>query len=271
LSKTKISWTDYTWNPVVGCQKVSEGCRWCYAKTLHDQRHKAYLEGKKLPKQYAKPFEEIQLIESRLDYPLYLKKPSMIFVNSMSDLFHEKVPFEFIDKVFNAIAESPGDIFQILTKRPERALKYFNTLEYSFEDTLCYKNTWLGVSVEDQKTADERIPNLLKIPAAVRWLSVEPMLGKIDIRQIDVSDEDGEYLLFPLFPIAGGGIDWVVVGCESGAKRRPCKQEWIESIVNQCKQANVPVFVKQMEINGKVCKDINLFPKHLQVREYPNE
>ncbi len=121
--KTTISWTDVTWNPTVGCTRVSPGCKNCYAFTLHDMRHAAHKDGKNLPEQYAKPFTELQMIADRLEDPLHWKKPRMVFVNSMSDLFHEDVPDEFIDKVFAVMALCPQHTFQVLTKRPERMLE----------------------------------------------------------------------------------------------------------------------------------------------------
>jgi protein gp37 len=276
MGDTKINWTDKSWNPIVGCEKISQGCKNCYAKTLHDMRHKAHKEGKQLPKQYAEPFEKIQLLPERLEQPLHWKKPQMIFVNSMSDLFHEKVPFEFIGDAYDIIYRAAQHIFQVLTKRPDRALEFYKWMARSvksagldsiptrsnniFDYLEVPKNLWLGVSVENQKAADERIPLLLQTPAAVRWLSVEPMLENIVLAS-NVLDKARYF--------ETGIIDWIVIGAESGNKRRPCYIQWIESLVDQCKSLNVPVFVKQMEVNGKVTDDINLFPEHLRIRQYP--
>lgn len=216
---TAIEWTDTVWNPVTGCSKVSEGCRNCYAFALHDMRHKAFQDGKKLPQQYEKPFSEIQLFSDRLVQPLKWKKPQRVFVNSMADLFHKDVPFDFIDKVFATMALSPKHTFQILTKRPERMLEYFQSgsqekmierwAEAAYDITSGHdeaeifvynrlngvlpkakpgwpiQNVWLGTSVENQKAADERIPLLLQVPAAVRFLSYEPLLGPVNLFDVD--------------------------------------------------------------------------------------
>lgn len=254
MQKTNIPWTDFSWNPSVGCEN---SCDYCYARKTHNMRHKAYLAGKKLPKQYAKPFEEIQLFPERLDAPLHKRKPCKIFVGSVADLFSPSVPFEFIDKVMDIINICRQHTFQILTKRPKRTLEYINRIE----PFRWHSNIWLGVTAENQEQADKRIPILLQIPAAVRFVSVEPMLGLIQLPK-------------PIMPLSYDEpglpyIDWVIIGCESGPKRRPCKIEWVRDLVNQCESAGVAVFVKQLDINGKVEKDINKFPKQLQVRQYP--
>lgn len=241
--KTKIEWTDYSWNFVTGCNKVSAGCKNCYAETIANRFWKD------------RKFTDVQIDEGKLSLPLHLKKPRMIFVNSMSDLFHEKISFETIDKAFAVMHGTPKHTYQILTKRPQKMLEFFN-----LKSMPCPDNVWLGVSVENQQTADERMPLLLQTPAAVRWLSVEPMLEKIDLDPAQ---------MFMDMVRGRETIDWIVIGCESGHNRRDCKTEWVESIVGQCKRANVPVFIKQIQINGKVIKDINQFPKHLQIREYP--
>lgn len=264
MSKTKISWTDRVWNPVTGCTKISTGCANCYAKTVHDIRHKAYLEGKKVPMQYAVPFENLMMHYYRLKLPKW-KTTQRVFVNSMSDLFHEDVPELFIGQVFDKIAQSNDHVFQVLTKRPARMRRFLKFIHHYTKSENIYTNTWLGVTAENQKTADERIPILLDTPAAIRWVSIEPMLEHISLKGFD-----GKTYRPWLDAVAYDClIDWVVVGCESGANRRPCKLEWIESIVEQCKDANVPVFVKQIEIGGKVVKDVEKFPQHLQIQEFP--
>lgn len=280
---TAIEWTDATWNPVTGCSKVSEGCRNCYAFALHDMRHKAFQEGKKLPQQYAKPFTEIQLFPDRLVQPLKWKKPQRVFVNSMADLFHLEIPFDFIDKVFAAMTLSPQHTFQILTKRPERMREYMNTpdRDETIGQTamLLYEqfggkgdcslaaglihgprratnlpgvperpeawplpNVWLGTSVENQKAADERITLLLQTPAAVRFLSCEPLLGPVDLEfwtQFDHPDNEGYGLE------AIKGLDWVIVGGESGVNARPMHPDWAVSLRDQCEEYGVPFFFKQ--------------------------
>lgn len=214
---TKISWTNVTWNPLVGCNQVSPGCAHCYAKALHDKRHKAYLAGKSVPPQYAQSFEVVQLKPERLDTPLHWKAPRRVFVNSVSDLFHESVPFSFIDRVFAVMALTPQHTYQILTKRPQvmqdyvrrvedddspvlQAMQeiemapwrrlYMRTIDLDRDEdggladvSLLWPlpNVWLGTSVENQRWANERIPILMNTPAAVRFLSCEPLLGLVDL------------------------------------------------------------------------------------------
>jgi protein gp37 len=289
---TGIQWTDETWNPVVGCTKVSQGCKNCYAKTLHDQRHKAYLAGKKVAPQYAMPFEEVQLKPERLLDPIAWREPRRVFVNSVSDLFHEDIPDSYIDKVFAVMALAPAHTFQILTKRPERMRDYmlerwqpaigqtvgddrrsrvmaeveafvFEPPQRPFGAKRFWNaagqlvarhqpwplpNVWLGVSVENQKAADERIPLLLQTPAAIRFLSCEPLLGPVNILESirvlhrQVGDFD------PVFANPGG-VDWVIVGGESGAKARSCDIGWIREIITQCREARVACFVKQVGLS----------------------
>jgi protein gp37 len=280
---TAIEWTDTVWNPVTGCSKVSEGCRNCYAFELHDRRHKAYLEGKKLPQQYAKPFSEIQLFPERLEQPLKWRKPRRIFVNSMSDLFHEDVPFEFIEQVFATMALAKQHTFQILTKRPQRMLDFFkrcvNNGHLPNSDPL--PNVWIGVTVENQRAAEERIPLLLQTPAAVRFLSCEPLLEQVDLnRYIAGSGEvckcpacgyigNSEQMFYWGFDLDGHptielmecpecgldtdaesfgilpGVDWVITGGESGPNARPMHPDWVRSLRDQCQAAGVPFFFKQ--------------------------
>jgi len=211
-TQSKIEWTEQTWNPVTGCTKLSPGCKHCYAETM----------AKRLTAMGAPGYEngfDISLMSDRLGQPLNRKKPTVYFVNSMSDLFHEEVPFSFIDKVMKTIAETPQHTYQILTKRAERLSKYFKTRQVP-------PNAWLGVSVEDKKYGLPRIDCLRQVGAKVRFLSIEPLLeniGKIDLQ----------------------GIHWVIVGGESGPKARPMKPEWVESIQLQCEKQNVAFFFKQ--------------------------
>lgn len=252
--KTKIQWADATWNPVVGCTKVSEGCRNCYAFDLHNMRYKAKLEGKQLPEQYAKPFSEIQLFPERLEQPLRWKRPRRIFVNSLSDLFHQEVPFEFIRAVWATMALAYQHTFQVLTKRPERALEFFGWMrgqEWRVEESL--PNVWFGVTVENQQAADERIPLLLQTTAAVRWLSCEPLLGAIDLHHIQVNSSTAidslrgirHVVEYKEHKFPHTMINWVVVGGESGSKARPMHPEWARSLRDQCQAAGVPFFFKQ--------------------------
>jgi len=195
---TKIQWADASWNPITGCTKISAGCKYCYASELHDRRHRAVLNGAKLPGQYAKPFNQIQLHPDRLEMPLHWRKPRRIFVNSTSDLFHPDVPDYFIGMVFAVAALTPHHTYMILTKRPDRMVKIFERSSGEFWGTVRVNlllkgyplsdderaifplpNVWLGVSAEDQQMAYDRIPLLLQTPAAVRFVSCEPLLGPI--------------------------------------------------------------------------------------------
>lgn len=249
---TNIEWTDVVWNPVTGCDKVSEGCRNCYAETI---AHRFWGE---------RPFTEVRCHPERLDAPLHWKKPRRVFVNSMSDLFHKDVSDEFIDKVLAMMALTPQHRYQVLTKRPERMLSFLRDSGYRAEMTgieaeftsgldrfeeaerqrwpFPLPNVWLGVSIEDQETADERIPILLQTPAAVRWVSAEPLLGPVDFTEWLYScDGDCDRPTHPPLPT----LDWVVGGGESGPLARPCQLGWIRAIVQQCQTAGIPVFVKQ--------------------------
>lgn len=209
---SKIEWTELTWNPVVGCTKVSPGCKNCYAEAmavrLKAMRTPGYENGFKLT-----------VLPDRLDDPLNRKKPTVYFVNSMSDLFHEEVSFDFIDSVFETINKAKQHQFQILTKRAERLAEYF-------ANRIPPNNAWIGVSVEDKKYGVDRIDYLRMVPAQIRFLSVEPLLE--DIGELDLHD-----------------IHWVIVGGESGPNARPMQIEWVESIRDQCDEAGVAFFFKQ--------------------------
>lgn len=228
-----IEWTQKTWNPVTGCSKVSQGCKNCYAEVLA----KRFWKDRK--------FTDVQCHPDRLEQPLHWRKPATVFVNSMSDLFHEDVPFEFITRVFATMIHTnhPGSTkhtFQILTKRPARALEFYDKY---FRNSPIIPNVWLGVSVEDQKTADERIPLLLQIPAAVRFLSCEPLLGEIDLfKEFDNGKYDKEYD-FWIKPLHL--INWVICGGESGHGARPMHPDCARKLRDDCKAAGVPFFFKQ--------------------------
>ena len=275
MQKTNIPWTDFSWNPSVGCEN---NCSYCYARKSHNMRHKAYMAGKKLPIQYARPFEEIQLFPDRLEQPLHKKKPCKIFVGSVTDLFSPSVPFEFIEKVFSIIDQCPQHTFQILTKRPEIALEHTkNWQKQSGYPSLFGDNLWLGWTIENQEMADLRTPIGLQIPAAVRFVSIEPCLGAVKLNLATACDRDCSEYQDAECPgtsglcIAQHQLDWVIIGAESkgSGAGRECKLEWVRSLVQQCKAAGVKVFVKQLHINGKLVKKIEQFPKDLQVQEYP--
>jgi protein gp37 len=248
-SQTEIAWTDATWSPVVGCTAASPGCSNCYAREMHERRHKAYRAGAKMPAQYAKPFSMVQIFEDRLQIPSRWKKPRRIFVCSQSDLFHPDVPLEFILRVFSTMASTPRHTYQVLTKRPERMLEFCRTYGIG-SGNRWPSNVWAGVTTEDQTGANERVPLLLQIPAAVRFVSYEPGIGPVDFRHLR-----SPLMLDALKPSISGHhddinnprhIDWVIIGGESGSKARPFDLEWGRSIIAQCKAAGVSCFVKQM-------------------------
>jgi len=266
---TKIEWTDETWTVVYGCTRKSPGCDNCYAVrqmirlagTLECARGLVSPARDEVRRHFN---GKIRLLPDRLDRPLHWKKPCKVFVNSMSDLFHPEVPFEFVDKVFAVMALCPQHTFQVLTKRPERMRNYMNNpLRRARVDEAAFeawrhanpprvriwplRNVWMGVSCENQATADERIPHLLQTPAAIRWVSFEPALGPVDVRQAltylrdDLHPEDsgGRYLA------SLQGIDWIVCGGESGPSARPMHPDWVRSIRDQCRAAGVPFLFKQ--------------------------
>lgn len=259
--KSGIEWTSATWNPVTGCAKVSQGCKNCYA-----ERDWARLQH--LPAYSGRAFTDVATHPDRLDQPLRWQRPRRIFVNSMSDLFHADVPFEFIDRVFAVAALCPQHTFQILTKRPERMREYLRGLTVlriaaaayfvgrpSVFDGTDFPNVHLGVSVEDQATADARIPILLNTPASVRWISAEPLLGRVDLceplgmwwnQTMECFEANGA-CGFNRNPRnhADTAIDWVVAGGESGPKARPTHPDWVRSLRDQCRAAGVPFFFKQ--------------------------
>ncbi len=211
MKKTNIEWTEATWNPSTGCNKVSAGCKNCYAETMS---HRLKMMG---TKGYENGFE-FTLVPDRLDQPLTIKKPTKFFVNSMSDLFHEEMPFEYLDRIFELIKHTPQHTYQILTKRPAILSKYF-------ESRRAPKNVWLGVSVENKKTTF-RIDALRNVEVGIRFLSCEPLLE--DLGALDLS-----------------GIHWLIVGGESGSKARPMDQEWVTAIKKQCEEQDVSFFFKQ--------------------------
>ncbi len=215
---SKIEWTDETWNPVTGCTKVSAGCKNCYAERLATGRLKHL---------YPDGFGKVTTHPDRLDQPLRWKRPRRIFVCSMSDLFHEDVPTGFIYDIFAVMKRAPQHTFQVLTKRPERMGRYIKSRwpTPAFENL--HPNVWLGVSVEDQATADERIPLLLDTPAAVRFVSYEPALGPVEwLHKIQ-------------------GLDWLIAGGESGPGARPSHPDWYRMARAACAAAGIAFMFKQ--------------------------
>ena len=211
MKKSKIEWTEKTWNPSAGCTKISSGCQNCYAETMA-RRLKAM---GKIGYENGFTFNPVP---SRLNDPLKRKKPTVFFVNSMSDLFHEEMPFEYLDAIFNVIEQTPQHTYQILTKREKIMSDYF-------KGKVLPKNVWLGVTVENSETR-HRIDHLRNIDAAIKFISIEPLVGDVGELNLD-------------------GIHWVIVGGESGVKARPMKHKWVENIRDQCKQQDVAFFFKQ--------------------------
>jgi protein gp37 len=320
--KTAIEWSDATWNPITGCTKVSAGCKFCYAS-----RDWARLQH--LPAYHGRAFTDVATHPERLEQPLRWKRPRKIFVNSMSDLFHEAVPFEFIAAVFGVMASAPHHTFQVLTKRPARMVEFFRWLAArsrgandrylnspSFQRGVrarqslrddgkpslsepppptemvrglydiatpiierhldhesrfwrhrhlpeCHwrpwplPNVWLGVSVEDQASADARIPLLLDTPAEVRWISAEPLLGPIHLAEHGLHGGPGQ-------------LDWVVVGGESGPNARPSHPSWVRSLRDQCTAAGASLLFKQW---GEWIDDENIDGANLRAPQIadPNE
>jgi protein gp37 len=300
MGDTNIEWCTKVWNCLRGCSRVSEGCRACYAErqAIRHAGPGGHYEG--LVRSHVKPdgrreprwTGEVRFVPEKLAEPLSWRGPERVFVNSMSDLFHEAVAFETIAAIFGVMAACPRHTFQVLTKRPERARDFFTwakrhgdgydlcRIEPSELLTCAHEacsgdawgdveppealdvmpdvevfgtawplpNVWLGVSVEDQRTADERIPVLLELPAAVRWVSYEPALGPINFRIVGHGELAQDVLRYGA-PVENGwirGLDWIVVGGESGPGARPFDLAWPRSVIDQGRAAGVPVFVKQL-------------------------
>ena len=261
-----IEWTDATWNPVTGCDEVSPGCDHCYAKTLAERFRGA-------PGHYFEQGFDVVLRPDKLGLPLKWRKPKKVFVNSMSDLFHKDVPDDYIARVFAVMAATPQHTYQILTKRHGRMRSLLGRQE--FIDAVWYAraeltgedidapatwwpgwplpNAWLGVSVEDQQRADLRIPALLMTPAAVRFLSCEPLLGPVDLTRVAFTAGGGSHLdvvhgrhgVPDVWSTGAQRVDWVIAGGESGRGARPMHPDWVRSLRDQCVSGGVPFHFKQ--------------------------
>jgi protein gp37 len=251
---TSIKWTDVSWNPVHGCSHVSTGCKHCYAETLSLRRGHT-----KLPWTARNAAENVMLKPHKLREPLskagVWKQPCMVFVNSMSDLFHEQVPFDYIKQVFETMASAPQHTFQVLTKRPERMREWFAWM-IDADDPHCdlwpvvwpLVNVWFGVSIENRKWVG-RADVLREVPAAVRFISAEPLLGQLDELDLD-------------------GIDWLIAGGESGAGHRPLDLAWVRGLRDACAEAGTAFFVKQLGAARPGTKLEDL-PADLRIREMP--
>ena len=212
MAQSSIEWTEMTWNPTTGCDKLSAGCKFCYAEVMSKRLQAMGIE------KYSAGFKTVRTHDSELTKPFEWKKPKTVFVNSMSDLFHKNVPLSFIQQVFNTMNRCPQHTFQVLTKRAELVEAYSEQLTWS-------DNIWMGVSVEDDRVVD-RIDHLRRSAAKIKFLSLEPLIG-------------------PLPNLNLSGINWVIVGGESGHNPRPIKEEWVQNIRQQCELAGVNFFFKQ--------------------------
>lgn len=213
MAQSSIEWTEMTWNPTTGCNKLSAGCKFCYAEVMSRRLQAMGVE------KYKDNFK-LRIHEKELELPYTWKKPKVVFVNSMSDLFHKDVPVDFIQRVFRVMKENPQHVFQVLTKRAD-LLRYYDSegwLEWTH-------NIWMGVSVEDKRVL-KRMELLQQTGARVKFLSCEPLIGPLPDMQLQ-------------------GIDWVIVGGESGRTPRPMKPEWVQDIKTQCQRSNVAFFFKQ--------------------------
>ena len=208
----KIEWTEQTWNPSAGCSKISSGCKNCYAEVMANRLHAMGVKG------YENGFE-FNIVPSRLNDPLKKKKPTVFFVNSMSDIFHEDMPLEYLNKIFKVIENTPQHTYQILTKRADRMFEYLSTRKIP-------KNIWLGVTVENKEQGLPRIDKLRQLKASVLFLSVEPLLEDLGVVNLK-------------------SIDWVIVGGESGNRARPMEESWILNIKQQCEDKDIAFFFKQ--------------------------
>lgn len=262
MSKSKIEWCDRTWNPISGCAKISEGCNNCYAERMHTRlehiKGSGYDDGQ--------PHFSVRLHPERLEEPLKWKKPQRVFVCSMGDLFHEDVPYEYLHKIFAMIAKAKMHKFLILTKRPDRMLEYILSSMYDenisddgwyaalsdigIPDECPPENVFYGVTVENQQAADERIPILLQIPAAKRFISIEPMVNFVDLSKYIGSQSQRS-------------ISLCITGGETGPKARPMDVEWARSVRDQCQAAGVPFFMKSMGAHSEI-------PSDLIIKEFPD-
>lgn len=317
--KGGIAWTDHTWNPIRGCSRVSKGCENCYAEQVAKrwsgpgQPYEGLVRIDKDGKSKAQWNGRVKFIDEHLTDPLHWTRPRTVFVNSMSDLFHDNVSFSEIAAIFGVMAASPRHTFQVLTKRPGRARAFFGwvaaqdigldgtagRLHCVFEalraevgEELHTKhcadpdgpwplpNVWLGVSVEDQESANQRIPHLLACPAAVRWVSYEPALGPVDFRHIDADSAGHEWGQIDSLTgknsdmgrpwrDAPGKLDWIVIGGESGTGARPFDLAWARSVLSQARKAGAACFVKQLGANAMdppngLCGAATVVPDHAE-------
>lgn len=293
---TYIQWTEATWNPITGCSVVSPGCTNCYAMRLAGTRLQHHPSRAGLTRDTkAGPVwtGEVRLNEEWLDQPLRWRRPRRVFVVAHGDIFHENAQREWIDRVWAVMALARHHTFQVLTKRPHIARSYLTDIDLSMRVGALLEelkpsaqwngnehearlalgrgvlpNVWIGTSVEDQARANERIPFLLDTPAAVRWVSAEPLLGPVVLWApwiLEAAQELSGKIILP-------GLDWVVVGNESGPGARPTDIGPVRALLTQCRLAHTAFFCKQLSVPGttRVLHDLDEFPEDLRVREYPN-
>lgn len=288
--KTNIEWTQSSWSPITGCSRISPGCSNCYAERLAATRLRNHPSRKGLTDANGLWNGEVRINREWIHQPIHWRKSRRVFVVAHGDLFHENVPVAWIAEVFAVMAYAHQHVYQVLTKRPDRMQGMLSCQDFQAEvwdqlrllrwnrgdgwymppETRSWPlpNVWLGTSVEDQKSSDERIPYLLKTPATVRWISAEPLLEFIDLTTlhhdgtVNIHALTGDHGLTKPFKGRGPGLDWVVAGGESGPNHREMNPDWAARLKWQCQQSGVPFFMKQM--SGK--KPI---PPDLLVREYP--
>jgi protein gp37 len=275
---SKIEWTESTWNPIAGCSIVSTGCKNCYAMRmaarLDAMGQKKYAGTTRVVSGRAIWTGVINVDDGVMELPLRTRRPTTFFVNSMSDIFHKNLSFEVISEMFDVMCDerSQKHIFQILTKRPERIPLWINWMADSWSpespasvalEVLGHfgENIWIGTSTENQETANKRIPELLKAPAYIRFISAEPMLGAIDMYKWLPDRYSGLAMFDAPYGITSP-LDWVIVGGESGPNRRPMNLKWARDLRDQCKDAGVAFFFKQVD---KVLP----IPEDLMIREFP--
>lgn len=301
--RTKISWTDATWNPVTGCSKISTGCANCYAASLAPRLAKMGAKGyTELPWTESNSADNVMLHPERVSQPLFIRHGKYIFTCSMSDLMHEKVPENFLDRVFAVMALASQHTFQVLTKRPKRMCDcLFDPRRHGLVDQAAFEtardelggdpdarnwstiewplpNVWLGTSVEDQRAADERIPYLLDTPAGVRFLSCEPLVGHVDLRAVrckegamrqpGVDFDPGQPMGTFDALMAPDGIDWVIAGGESGPEYREMETKWARLLRDDCRRTGTAFFFKQ-QAGYRPESDIHLDGQ--VIRQFPGE
>lgn len=248
--KTSSKWWDESWNIITGCRKVSTGCKYCYAEAIANRFWRD------------RSFSDIMFHEDRIMNPFKWKKPRKVFINSMSDTFvchTTSYHYDFFVKMMGVIEITSEHTYMILTKRPAPMQKYFMRYYEDYKDDLPLNNLWLGVSAENQAALD-RWEYLVETRAAVRFLSLGPLIDRVDLFR-RYGNHPCHYIL--------DNVDWVIIECESGANRRPCSLDWVLSIIQQCSLANKPVYVKQISIDGKVSTDPEEWEPEFRVRQFP--